>query len=119
MRLIDCKSGAGCVTDGATLPDGRRVSDSMCRSGLVYMAANTRGRKRLHRVHVPLRVKNVTDSSRRGLRIIYVAHGAVACVAGAALRAQCRIADVGVVLISAVNAVNQQVEVNPSCWLTR
>ena len=119
MRFIDCKRGAGSVTDSATLPDGRRVSHSMCRCGLIYMAANTRGRKRLYRVHVPLRIKNVADSSRRGLRIVYVAHGAITSVARAALRAQCRVADVGVVLISAVNAVDQQVEVNPSCWLTR
>ena len=47
-----------------------------------------------------------------GLRFVYVAHGAIAGVARVSLRVHGRVADVGVTLIGAVNAVDQQVEID-------
>jgi len=46
-------------------------------------------------------------------------HVAVACVARAALRSHCRVTDVGEILITAMNAVNHQVEIETLSRLTR
>ena len=108
MRFIDCERGVLSCDKQRNFPRSLSYCPKHATKRLgLHGSQYTPPRGRLHRVDEPLWIKHIVDSSGRGVRLVYVAHGAFACVARASLRAHCRVADVGIILITGMNAVNQ------------